>query len=325
MANRSQKIFSGKNPPAFDVIGIGACAVDFLGIVSEFPRPDTKNQMQRLIRQGGGLVATALVTLSRLGASVSYLGKLGSDELSRFVLEDFIKEGVDISHVIKEKGAGPFFAFIIVDEKSGQRTIWWTDEQVSEVKANEINKELITSARFLLVDDYQFETGLEAVRLAKEGKVQVVLDAERPNRQGIEKLIQLTDILIVPEEFAFGFSGNNELESSAASLLQLGPSVVVITQGKEGSFCKTANSYFQQSAFQVKVVDTTGCGDVFHGAFIYGMLQGWPLEIVAEFASAVAALKCRKLGGRSGIPSFKEIREFLFERGSSEIKGIIRE
>ena len=324
MTNRPQKVFSGKNAPAFDVIGIGACAVDFLGIVSEFPRPDTKSQMRRLIRQGGGPAATALVALSRLGASVSYLGKLGSDELSRFALDDFIKEGVDVSHVIKEEGTGPHFAFVVADEKSGQRTIWWTDEQVCEVKPDEINRECITSAKFLLVDEYQFEAALEAARLAKPGKVQVVLDAERPNRQGIEKIIQLTDILIVPEEFASGFSRSNELESSAQSLLNLGPSVVIITQGKEGSFCKTANSSFHQSAFQVEVVDTTGCGDVFHGAFIYGMLQGWPLKAVAEFASAVSALKCRKLGGRSGIPNLKEVRKFLFERGSSEIKGIIR-
>lgn len=309
--------------PAFDVVGIGACAVDFLGIVSEFPQPDTKNQMRMLIRQGGGPVGTALVALSRLGASVSYLGKLGSDDLSRFALEDFLKEGVDINHVIKEEGAGPHFAFVIADEKSGQRTIWWTDEQVSQVKAEEINKELITSAEFLLVDEYQFEAGLEAARLAKQGGVRVVLDAESPKKQGIEKLIRLTDILIVPEEFAFGFAGSNELESSAQSLLGLGPSVVVITRGKEGSFCKTSKSSFHQPAFQVEVVDTTGCGDVFHGASIYGMLQSWPLEIVAEFSSAVSALKCRELGGRSGIPNLKEVKEFLLERGSPRIKEII--
>ena len=249
---------------------------------------------------------------------------LGSDELSHFALEGFIKEGVDISHVIKEEGAGPHFAFVIADERSGQRTIWWTDEQVSQVKPDEINKEFITSAKFLLVDEYQFEAGLEAARVAKQGKVQVVLDAERPNRQGIEKLIQLTDILIVPKEFAFQFCRSNELESSAQSLLNLGPSVVVITQGEEGSFCKTAKKSFHQPAFQVEVVDTTGCGDVFHGAFIYGMLQGWPLKAVAEFSSAVSALKCRKLGGRSGIPNLKEVGQFLFERGSSGIKGIIR-
>ena len=313
----------GSNPSALDVIGIGACAVDYLGIVSEFPRPDTKNQMRRLIRQGGGPVATALVALSRLGARVSYLGKLGSDELSRFALEDFLKEGVDISHVIEEEGGAPSFAFVVADEKSGQRTIWWTDEQVSQIKPDEINREFITSAKFLLVDEYQLEAALEAARLAKQAQVQVVLDAERPENQDIEKLIQLTDILIVPEEFAFHFCGSNELEPSAASLLRLGPSIVVITQGKEGSFCKTAKSSFHQPSFEVEVVDTTGCGDVFHGGFIYGMLQGWPLEIILEFSSAVAGLNCRGLGGRSSAPALKEVKEFLLERGSPKIKEII--
>ncbi len=281
--------------------------------------------MRKLVRQGGGPVATALVALSRLGVSVSYFGKLGSDELSRFVLEDFIKEGVDVSRVIKEEGAGPHFAFVVADERSGQRTIWWTDEQVSQVKPEEIDREFIAQAKFLLVDEYQFEAALEAARLARQVGVQIVLDAERPNRQGIEKLIQLTDILIVPEEFAFGFGGSNELGSSVQSLLNLGPSVVVVTQGKKGSFCKTAEKSFHQSAFQVEVVDTTGCGDVFHGAFIYGMLKGWPLEVILEFSNAVAALNCRGLGGRGSAPALKEVEAFLLMKGSSKIKEVIKD
>ncbi len=217
MADGFHKAFSEKNPLSFDVIGIGACAVDYLGIVSEFPWPDTKNRMKRLIRQGGGPVATALVPLARLGASVSYLGNLGSDELSRFVLEDFVKEGVDISQIIKDERAGPYFAFVVVDEKSGQRTIWWTDEQVLPLKADAIaaRKEIIASAKFLLVDDYQLEAAIEAARLAGDAGVRVVLDAENSEGEGIDNLIQLTDTLIVPEEFASGFSGKSGLESSA--------------------------------------------------------------------------------------------------------------
>jgi ribokinase len=247
---------------------------------------------------------------------------LGSNELSRFVLEDFVKEGVDISQIIKNERAGPFFAFIIVDEKSGQRTIWWTDEQVLQLKPDEIagRKEIIASAKFLLVDDYQLEAAIEAARLAGDAGVGVVLDAENSEGKGIDNLIQLTDILIVSEEFASGFSGKSSLESSAQVLLELGPRAVVITLGAEGSFCKTAKESFHQPAFQVKAIDTTGCGDVFHGGFIYGLLQDWPLPAVAEFASAVAALKCRGLGGRATTPTLKEVRGFLGKRGSQKIK-----
>ena len=307
----------------YDVVGVGVCAVDYLGIVPEFPRPDTKNKMKRFIRQGGGTVGTGLVALARLGASVSYLGKLGEDELSRFALEGLAKEGVDVSHVIREEGGGPVFAFVIIDEKTGERTIWWTDEQLSQVEEHQMDKELIASARFLFLDEYTLDASLAAARLAKQGKAKVVLDAERPEKGRIEELVRLTDILIVPEEFAFGFTGNSELESSAQSLLRAGPSVVVITQGKDGSFCRTAEGSFHQPAFEVEVVDTTGCGDVFHGTFIYGMLQEWPLEIVAEFASAVAALKCRGMGGRASIPRWGKVREFLGEEGSAKIKEVL--
>ena len=308
----------------FDVIGIGACAVDYLGIVSEFPEPDTKNQMKSFIRQGGGPVSTALVALARLGASVSYFGKLGDDELSRFALDDFIKEGVDISHVIKEESAGPTFAFIIVDEKSGKRTIWWTNEEVSQIKPGEVKKKLIAKAAYLLIDEYQFPAALKASQVARQAGVQVILDAETPGKPGMDKLIQTVDFLIVPREFACGFTGNKDLESSAKALLNSGPRVVVITLGAEGAFCKTARESFHQPAFQVKVVDTTGCGDVFHGGFIYGLLQNWPLKVVAEFASSVAALNCRALGGRSAAPTLSEVEEFLLERNSVKLKEIAK-
>ena len=308
---------------SFQVIGIGACAVDYLGIVPEFPRPDTKNQMKRFIRQGGGPVATALVALARLGASVSYFGKLGSDELSTFVLDDFVREGVDIGDVIKEEGAGPYFAFIVVDEKSGNRTIWWTDEEVPPIKPGEIKEEVIAKAKYLLIDEYQFETALRASQFARQSGVKVVLDAETPDKCGMDELIRMVDFLIVPHEFASGFTGDDDLESSAKALLDLGPGAVVITLGAEGSFCKTAGESFRQAAFQVKAVDTTGCGDVFHGSFIYGLLQNWSLKVVTEFASAVAALNCRKLGGRAAAPTQQEVRDFLLKTGSMKIKEAI--
>ena len=308
----------------FDVIGIGACAVDYLGIVPKFPEPDTKNEMKRFIRQGGGPVSTALVALARLGASVSYFGKLGNDELSHFALDDFLKEGVDISHVIKEEGAGPTFAFIIVDEKSGKRTIWWTNEEVSQIEPGKIKKELIAKARYLLIDEYHFPAALKASQVARQAGVQVVLDAETPGKPGMDKLIQTVDFLIVPREFASGFTGNKDLESSAKALLNSGPSVVVITLGAEGSFCKTEGESFHQPAFQVNAVDTTGCGDVFHGGFVYGLLQNWPLKAVTEFASSVAALNCRALGGRVAAPTLNEVEKFLLNRSSVKLKKIAK-
>lgn len=299
----------------FDVVGLGSCAVDYLGMVPEFPMPDSKNQLKKFTRQGGGPVATALVSLARLGSSTTFLGKLGSDELSAFVLDDFAREGVDINNVEREEGATPYFAFVVADESSGKRTIWWTDEGVSQMKADEVKKEVIASGRFLLIDEYQFEAALEASRIAREAGVQVVLDAETPGKPGMDRLVRGCDILIAPDEFACAFTGEEAFESSSRVLHGMGPRVVVVTLGVEGSFCRTKDDCFHQPAFQVEAVDTTGCGDVFHGAFIYGMLQSWSLRRIAEFANAAAALNCRELGGRAGAPILREVRDFLDGKG----------
>ena len=316
--NRANKIRK-----KFDVIGIGSCAVDLLGVVPYFPKPDTKNKMVRFVQQGGGPVATALVALARLGAKVSFVGKLGDNEFSRFTINEFIKEGVDISGIIKEEGAGPYFAFIVVDEKKGNRTIWWTDQAVHPLKREELSKDFITSCRVLHLDEYNLQAALVAAEWAKEEGIKTVLDAETPQKKELSPLIKLIDFLIVPEEFALGFSGKGSVEKSTDFFLKQGPQVVVITQGKRGSFIATDKKRFFQPAFNVSIVDTTGCGDVFHGGFIYGLLKDWPIEVISEFASAVAAIKCERLGGRAGCPSFERVRNFLFSFGSAKMKSFL--
>jgi len=309
----------------FDVIGIGNCTVDLLGIVPSFPKPDTKNKMIRFTQQGGGPVATALVTLARLGAKVSFVGKLGDNEFSHFVINDFIQEKVDISGIIKEEKAGPYLAFILTDEKKGSRTIYWTDQMVSPLKKEELSKDFITSCRILHLDEYNLPAATLAATWAKEEGIKTMLDAETPEKKEFSPLIKLIDFLIVPEEFALGFSGKDNLKKAIEFFLEQGPEAVVITQGKKGSLTATREKRFFQPVFDnVPVVDTTGCGDVFHGGFIYGLLKYWPIEIISEFATAVASLKCEKLGGRAGCPSYKRAKDFLFSFGSERMKSFLK-
>lgn len=316
------KIDKDKN--RFDVIGIGSCSIDFLGIVPSFPSPDTKNKMTKFIRQGGGPVATALVTLARLGIKASFVGKLGNNESSRFVISEFIQEKVGISDIVKEEKAGPYLAFVVVDEKKGSRTIWSTDQMVRPLKKEELSRDFITSCRILLLDEYELPTALLAAGWAKEDGIKTVLDAETPEEKELLPLIRLIDFLIVPERFAFGFSRANDVRRASDFFLKQGAQAVVITQGERGSFAATEDKAFFQPAFNnVNIVDTTGCGDVFHGGFIYGILKGWPIEVISEFASAVAAIKCEKLGGRSGCPNFERVKDFLLSFGSRTVKPLL--
>jgi len=266
--------------------------------------------MLNFTRQGGGPVATALVTLSRLGSSTSYIGKVGDDEAGKFILKEFEKEGVDTSGVVIEKGASSLFAFCVAEKNTGKRTIFWRRGTCSELDPKELNKQLILSAEFLHLDGHEIKAAIQAAKWAKREKIKIVLDPD-VNPPEMEELIRLTDVLIVPSNFARDFTKEENYSKAAEKFFAFGPEVVVITLGEKGCLCKSNKGVFTRPAFKVKVVDTTGAGDVFHGAFIYGLLRGWDLEKTAEFSNAVSALKCMELGGRAGIPTLKQVEEFL--------------
>jgi len=295
----------------FDVIGVGYSSVDYLGIVDKYPPPaDVKMPMSEFAKQGGGPVATALVALSRLGARTAFVGKMGDDEFGAFMKDQLGKEKVDTTKVVMEPGKSSQFAFIIVDQATGKRTILWSQSEVSPLKASEMDRKFITSGRMLHLDGLQMEAGLVAARWAKETGMTVILDGDTV-RPGIDKLIELTDVLITSRDFAIQFTGEEDPERGLRKMHSMGPRIVGTTLGADGCILLWEDNILRKSAFKVDAVDTTGAGDVYHGAFIYGLLQDWPMEKTAEFANAVAAMKCRKLGGRAGIPSLSEAMAFL--------------
>lgn len=301
-----------------DVVGVGTAVVDYVGVVPHYPRTDSQLQLNSLARLGGGNVSTTLAALSRLGASTRFLGKLGDDELGRLALRSVHEMGVDVSDVVIEAGASAGFAFIIVDASSGQRTILWSNQDKPLLAAAEVQADKVLSARYLHLDEYEMEAAIAAAQFAHGTAVQVVLDAES-GLPGVETLLPLTDVLIASHDFARDYAGAAATDyRSAARYMheRLPASIVVVTAGEQGSYCVANAGAFHQPAFSVQAVDTTGCGDVFRGAFTFGLLQGWALNCVAEFASATSALKCRALGGRAGIPARAEVHAFIAERGA---------
>ncbi len=292
-----------------DVIGIGHCAADFLGVVPYYPSLDERVRMIEFHRQGGGETATALVTLARLGVSTSFIGKIGDDDLGRFILNEFEKEGVDTSHIVVEKGAFSLCAFCIIDKESGKRTIFWY-KGLKPLAQEALDIEFILSGKILLIDEHEPEAAIVAAKCFRKAGKTIVLDIDDINPQ-LEKLVSLADVVIGSEFFAKNFTDSNDYFEAAEKIALLGAKIVVITLGEEGCLCYSKEDKFIQPAFEVNVLDTTGCGDVFHGAFIYGLLKNWDLRRIAVFSNAVAAIKCKKIGGRMGIPSIKEVEEFL--------------
>ncbi len=295
----------------YDVVGLGQCCVDYLALVERYPYVNEKSEVNKLTIQGGGPVATAMVTLSRLGVSTSFIGKISDDYFGTLIQDSLTVEHVNIDHIVVEKGGRSQVSFIVIEKETGKRTIFWTKPTVASLSPDEINKDIIRNARVLHLDELMIEGSLEAARCAKDAGVTVVVDAGSL-REGSLELIKMADYVITSEVFAKQYYSNNyDAKTAAMELLKMGSRAVVVTLGDKGSITVSKESYFYQPAFKIKAVDTTGCGDVFHGAFIFGLIQRWDLKETIRFASATAALKCRNIGGRTSIPDLREVEEFL--------------
>jgi sulfofructose kinase len=293
-----------------DVVGLGAATVDYLGLVPHFPEPDDKMAMREFARQGGGLVATALVTLARLGATTRYVGKLGEDDFSRFIREEFEREGVATDALVLRPDVCGRFSFILVEEGTGQRTILHSGHGPAQLAPEELSREAILSGRALLVDTSDPAGALTAAGWARAAGHPVVLDGDKYSPEAHD-LAAAVDTAIVSQGYAAAYTGHTDPAAAAGALAEAIPGVVIVTAGRAGAFAVAGSDRFHQPAFSVPVKDTTGAGDVFHGAFLYALLQDWDLRRCVTFAAAVAALKCRALGGRAGIPTLPEALAFL--------------
>jgi sugar/nucleoside kinase (ribokinase family) len=294
----------------FDVVGMGLNAIDYLCLVPHYPRFNSKVKMLDFKREAGGQIATALVALSRWGLYTAYIGKVGDDEWGGFARQELEREGVDISGLVTAKDTSSQFAFIMVDQVSGERTIVWHRSEEANLRPEELNPEIIKAAQVLHLDGHEIEPAIRAAHWAQEAGIKIVLDIDSINPKTPE-LVSLTHILVSDQEFPYNYTGEKDPLEALRHIQQQGPEVVAMTMGKEGSLAIWGDKVLRTPGFKVRTVDTTGAGDLFHAGIIYSLLQGWSPEDSLIFANAVAGLSCQKLGGRSGIPTLKEVRDFV--------------
>jgi sulfofructose kinase len=295
-----------------DVLGLGAVAVDDLLYVEAYPPPDSKARVTRHERHCGGLAATALVAAARLGARCAYAGVLGNDELTAFALTCMEREGIDVSHVSRKPSAGPVHSYIIVDQRRGTRNIFSHEPPVVGAGLR-TPAALIRSCRVLLVDHLGVPGMIRAARLARRAGIPVVADVESDRHPQIHQLLALADHLIISQGFAERLTGAKSPGQALRKLACADRQVAAVTCGAEGCWYLARGWSLpkHQPAFKVKAVDTTGCGDVFHGAYACALARGMPLEDRIRFAAATAALKATRPGGQAGIPSLPAVRRYL--------------
>ncbi len=298
----------------FDLIGLGVSTLDLLMLADELPGEESVQRAHRSALQGGGPVATAMVTAARLGSVTAMIDKIGDDWRGRLIVNELREENVSSEHILVDPGATSSIASITVRSRDGARAIIYSPGDCGELQPEELPVDAISGTRFLHMNGRHWEACLKAARIARDNGVRVSFDGGAYRlRDDMHLLLEMTDICIVARQFAFAFSGAEDVETAAARLLRTGPEIVVITAGKEGSWVfSKGGDRFHQAAYEIgQVVDTTGAGDAYHGAFLHGLATGLDVRGCAALASAVAAMNTTQLGGRGALPTFAEAVMFM--------------
>jgi len=298
----------------FDAVTFGYNSVDFLCVLPRFVRYGEKLHMSNFEMQGGGQCATAAVALARWGYSARYLGRFGGGYIGRFSKESVEREGVDVSCTLSSEQVRNQIAVILIDAKTGERTITYIRDEGLDLKPGEIPAEAACSGRVLLVDAHQIPATVEAASAARESGIPVVIDAEKIF-PGTGDLIPLGDYVLCDAVFPSAFTGSGDPEKALARIGKDG-AFVSMTLGSEGSLAYYRGDFIRTPGHRVHCADTTGAGDIFHAGFVAGMLMGLEAEACLRLGNVAAALKCRVLGGRPGIPEFEEVLSILREEGT---------
>ena len=308
----------------FDILGLGAVAVDELIHVDQYPAPDQKAHVLHAERQCGGLTATALVAAARFGARCAYAGVLGTDELSSFVRESLLREKVNLDHLLEDQNARPVHSYILVDQAKSTRNIFADGRGAIGASPTWPPADLVRQAQVLFVDHFGLSGMVRAATIARESGLPIVGDLERNSGPEFERLLGMVNHLIVSLHFAMTLTGAADPASIVGQLWSNDRNTVVVTGGEKGCWYRSADdpgSVHHHRAFAVKTVDTTGCGDVFHGVYAAALARHLPVEERILLASGAAAIKATRSGGQAGIPPREDLQRFIFEHGGGSLRS----
>ncbi|MDT4953489.1 MAG: sulfofructose kinase [Acidobacteriota bacterium] len=299
----------------FDAVGFGLNAVDHLVVVPAYPAFDTKVRLREHVQAAGGQTATAMAALQRLGMRTAYAGRFGSDAEGRFGLAAIKDEGVDLQFAEVVEGASNQVAFILIDERNGERTVIWDRDERLAYRADEAPVEIASRGRILHLDAHDPPACARLARAAREAGTIVSADIDNIY-EGLPELLPLIDVLISSKEFPHRLTGISDAHASLIETkARYGCRVVGMTLGTGGALLYFDGHFLESPAFAVPngCRDTTGAGDAFHAGFLYGLLRELEIEASLRLANATAALKCRALGARTSLPTQTELNDFLKE------------
>ena len=301
------------------VLGVGHACIDQVLIWENGQAPVQDNKLIQYEVEGGGMVATALVAVTRLGGEAEFWGVVGDEPLGDHILHGLRKENVNVEHVLKIKDKEGPVSIVCVDEKTGDRC-FYSGKPISDPLEPFGDLDRVAEAGCLIIDGARFVAARPAAQQAQKLGIPVVGDICWISKTTPE-MLTLLDYAIVPETYAEMMGFGEDLEGACKSLCKQGAKIGVITCGGDGLIYSDGTTIERLEAFHVPIVDTTGAGDTFHGSFCFGLIKGLELRDNLIFSSAVASLKCGKIGGRSGIPKLEDVADFLRDN-KKDIQGI---
>ncbi len=297
--------------PDFDVVGVGLNATDTLILVPRFPAYAGKEPFVDEMYSPGGQVASAMVACAKLGMRTKYIGTVGDDERGRIQIESLQGTGINLDHVQVRKGCANQSAYIVIDQSTGERTVFWRRSDCLRLDPSEITPEMITNARLLHIDGHDTAAVGRAAAIARHHNIPVTVDVDTVYH-GFDKVLQNVDYLITSSEFPVRWTGEGDPFRALIMIQEeYGMKVAAMTLGSFGSIARMDGKFCYSPAFVVNCVDTTGAGDVFHGAYCYGVLEGLSLRDTLDLSNAMAALNCTAIGARGGIADLSAAKALM--------------
>jgi sulfofructose kinase len=299
-------------------VGFGENAVDHLVVVPAYPEFDTKTRLVDYALSAGGQIASAMAGLRRLGLRAAYAGRFGSDEPGRFGFESLRAEGVNVSRAEVVEGARSQTAFIVIDARTGERTIMWDRDARLAYGEADAPRDFAGRGRVLHMDAHDIRACVRLAREARAAGTIVSLDVDDACEE-IEELLPHVDLLVSSKEFPRRLTGIDDIRAALVEMKSRlrADAVAGVTLGERGAVVYHEGVFLESHAFAVPggCRDTTGAGDAFHVGLVYGLLRGEEIEASLAFGCAVAALKCRALGARTALPTAFELEDFLDGEG----------
>lgn len=298
----------------YDIVGIGATPLDSLMIVEKFPSGREVHPTLDFVCSSGGPVGTALTTASKLGAKTIMIDKISDDIIGKSIISDYFNNHVDTSYIQIEKNKKSASATILVEKSTGNRAIYFTTSTTEELSDISPFIKVIQKSKIMHINGRHKQILLDAIKIAKKYNVKISFDggANRYNPFN-DFLAQNADICILAKDFANKYTKESDTIDALKIIINKGSSIAGITLGDNGSYIMDNNyNLIYQPAFkQENIIDTTGCGDSYHGAFLYSLINHYSLIQTTQIASAVASLNTQKLGGRGNLPNLAELKSFL--------------